>query len=277
MLDILEKQVEELEVLACNIEKDAVRLFQEVQISSKNIYRKNTGTVHHREYHWEHPSGELKKVQDKLIMEYQRWYSSSQYLVNEYLPSRLIEFESYYGGPFGVATKLELIRSDLSSDSSEYVYSWKKSFLIQRGIISSISLLARIKEKSLRQILTSDIVNSEIEEADLLFENKHYRAAGAVAGVALERHLKTLCEINGITYKIKGIASLAHALYNNKPPKIDNTELSNIEFLGKIRNDCTHPNSPNGPDCIPDDELKRRVRMLIDQTKGYVQKLKCSD
>ena len=271
MLSILEKQVEELELLASDIEKHAEYLFKRAPVASRFVSENEYINVPYYELYWIVPDDNLKKLQERLIMDYQMWFSSSHHLVKEYLPDRENEFTDLYGGTTGIITRLEL-RGPRFILISKIIYEWKRDFLIQRSILSSIPPLAKIKEKTLRKILTSDLVNSEIEEAEFLFE-KHHRAAGAVAGVALERYLKTLCDINNISYKNNGIKSLAQLLYQNKPSKLDNTELSNMEFLGKIRNQCTHPSSPNDPDYISDDELKRRVRILIDQTKGYVQKL----
>ncbi len=66
------------------------------------------------------------------------------------------------------------------------------------------------------------------------------RAAGSIAGVALELHLKTLCDVNGVSYSPKPtIETLVQALYKGK--KLDVTDLKNIQYLGSIRNKCSHP------------------------------------
>lgn len=119
--------------------------------------------------------------------------------------------------------------------------------------------VARIKELSLRKILTANFIEMEIEQAELLFRNGFERAAGAIAGVALEKHLKTQCEINYVTYRYKDtIVPLAEALHSAK--KIDNIELKKIIYLGGIRNDCAHPNNVSTD----------RVRELIEQVKKIV-------
>ena len=57
------------------------------------------------------------------------------------------------------------------------------------------------KEFTLRRILSADLAAREIEQAEMLFENDFKRAAGAIAGVALELHLRTQCDVKGIPYK----------------------------------------------------------------------------
>ena len=60
-------------------------------------------------------------------------------------------------------------------------------------------------------------------------------------GVALELHLKTLCDINSVAYKPKAtIEPLAQALYEAKI--LDITELKQVQYLASIRNKCSHPN-----------------------------------
>lgn len=269
MLDILEKQVKNLELLADGIENDAVELFQNVPINTKRIQpSRNTGKPAWTQYRWVNPPDELKKLQDKLIVDYQKWFSSSHYLVKEYMPDRSREFTDLYGGSRGIVAQFHLSSDKLSGGRDLFIYHWRNLFTMQRGILAAIPLLAEIKERTLRKILTSDIANSEIDEAELLYENQHYRAAGAVAGVALERYLKTLCEVNGIEYKKENsIYFLSQLLYKHDPPVIDSTILNHMGHLASIRKDCDHANP------IPDEKLKKDVRRLIDDTRGYVQKL----
>lgn len=50
----------------------------------------------------------------------------------------------------------------------------------------------------LRKIITADVAKTEIEQAEILLDSGFERAADSIAGVALELHLKTLCDVNGI-------------------------------------------------------------------------------
>lgn len=258
MLDILGKRVAELELLAEDIKTKGTRLLENVPFYSGR--HDGTGGT------FGTPSDELKNLQATIFKDYQKWYSSSRHLVNDYMPERIAEFERLYSS---ILFRLRL-ETEFGGiyDKSNYINSWNDDFLNQLGILLSVPLVAEIKEKSLRNILTADIANSEIDEAELLYENLHYRAAGAVAGVALERYLKTLCEINGIEYKKENsIYSLSQFLYNHEPPIIDATVLNHMGYLASIRKDCDHANP------IPDEILKKDVRRLIDDTRGYVQKL----
>ena len=113
-----------------------------------------------------------------------------------------------------------------------------------------------IDEQNLRKILTSNFIESEIDQAELLFRNGFERAAGALTGVALEMHLKALCDLHEVAYHHKDtIEPLAQMLYSAH--KIDQTDLKKFIYLGGIRNDCAHPN----------DISKDQVKALIEQVK----------
>ena len=133
------------------------------------------------------------------------------------------------------------------------------SYETQRSILLSIPDVLEIKELSFRKIITTDIARTEIEQADLLLSNGFERAAGSIAGVALELHLKTLCDINNLTYPSKAtIQPLLQAL--QKGSILDITEVKHIEYLASIRNKCSHPNAVT----------EQEVKALIDGVKKII-------
>jgi hypothetical protein len=66
----------------------------------------------------------------------------------------------------------------------------------------------------IRQLVQADLFDSELEAAEELAKNKFTRAAGAVAGVVLERHLTEACGNHAINIakKAPGISDLNDAL-----------------------------------------------------------------
>lgn len=66
------------------------------------------------------------------------------------------------------------------------------------------------------------------------------RAAGAVAGVVLEGHLKQVCDNHGLPKKSGTIAVLNDAL--KLADVIGLPQHRQIQFLGDIRNKCGHKN-----------------------------------
>lgn len=123
----------------------------------------------------------------------------------------------------------------------------------------SVPDVAEIKELKLRKLIAADIARTEIEQAEKLLDNGFDRAAGSIAGVALELHLRTLCDVNGISYSPRDtIDPLATALY--KAGKLDVTELKRIQYLASIRNKCSHPNLA----------LATEIKSLIEDVKKLV-------
>jgi len=136
-------------------------------------------------------------------------------------------------------------------------------FDTQKNLLSSLPKVFEIQNLKLRKTISADLVESELEEAELLLEHDFLRAAGAVAGVALERYLKTLCEIStpSVPYNKKDtINPLASKLRNNG--HLSETERKKIEYLGDIRNKCDHSKE--------EEPTKEEVKELIRKTKEFV-------
>ncbi len=129
----------------------------------------------------------------------------------------------------------------------------------QLSILLSITSVVEIKEMGLKQLIATDLARTEIEQAELLLDNGFERAAGSIAGVALELQLKTQCDINNVSYPPKAtIEPLAHALY--KDNKHDITEFKRIQYLASIRNKCSHSEPVS----------TKEVRSLIDGVNKLV-------
>jgi hypothetical protein len=78
----------------------------------------------------------------------------------------------------------------------------------------------------------------------------------------LERHLQLESDEADLDYSHSdGISSLAQTLYEGD--EINSTTLSNLETLGKIRNDCAHAN-PQQPE-------EHKVKKLIEDTEDYIR------
>lgn len=250
----IKKKVEELDQLADEIENLGIEIIQNIPLS----YNSTPSRSFRRSgrYIWNIPSNEVKKTQRSALKSYQKWYSISLQLVEEYLPQdRIDEFKHNYNivltylQPSGYA----------NSDKNKVVDTFINKFDIQRNIFFSIPDVIEIKEMNLRKLISADFVETELDEAEILFKNNYTRAAGTLARVALEKHLKTMCDLNDVSYKHKDtINTLVSNLYNEK--SIDKTEFKKIQYLADIGNDCSHPN--------PIDE--NRVQELIDGAKKFI-------
>ncbi|WP_440767463.1 hypothetical protein [Natronorubrum sp. DTA7] len=207
---------------------------------------------------WEDPKGKNKELQDNLKQEYESWYARAEELVSTHLPQRLDEFEKK-------RTKVkEYIRLDVNAKfkPERYVNSATEHFSEQRNLVKAIPGKIKAEKLSLRRQISDTFSKDELLQARELLDEGLARAAGVLAGVAIERHLQLECDESDLKYNHNdGIASLAQTLYEGD--EIAKTTLSNLETLGQIRNDCAHANQqqPN----------KHKVRKLIDDTDDYIR------
>lgn len=92
----------------------------------------------------------------------------------------------------------------------------------------------------IRQLAQADLFDSELDAAKELAKNKFSRAAGALAGVVLERHLAEVCDNHAIKIakKAPAISDLNDALKG--ADVIDIPTWRSVQHLADIRNLCDH-------------------------------------
>lgn len=263
-VEVLKRRVSELETLATEIEQMGSEFFQGCAVVEEehsideyvrnpqelNLESMRDEDIVWKEYYWDTVKPELKISQRQVIRAYTRWYSLSYELIKDYLPEMISEFNSYYkaeesqgkksGSHLGVVDYLKLRYSAAPNIISIMTEGFIDTFEAQLNILLIVPDIAEARELSLRKLITADIASTEVEEAEVLLTNGFHRAAGSIAGVALELHLKTLCDINGLPYPLKAtIQPLLQAL--QKGSILDITEIKHIEYLASIRNKCSHP------------------------------------
>jgi hypothetical protein len=179
--------------------------------------------------------------------EYQRWYTKAFRVISQIVPERKTEFEMLY--------KADPKRKELSYSNytiSDYMISivngsrsrGPKDAIPKMEIQSKILNAARDRFKStlfdIKEILQADLYDSELETAKELNKKGFIRAAGAVAGVVLEKQLAHVCSTHQIKFK-KTNPSISD--YNQSLKDNDITDTATwrfIQHLGDIRNLCDH-------------------------------------
>jgi hypothetical protein len=95
----------------------------------------------------------------------------------------------------------------------------------------------------IKQLVQADLFDSELDAAKELAAKKFTRAAGALAGVVLERHLREIAIKHSLTpRKSKPCISDWNDLLKSSDV-IDMANWRFIQHLGDIRNLCDHPKS----------------------------------
>jgi hypothetical protein len=249
-IETIKKKMDELEKQSDEIEENVKEILQKTNLKYDSDLRLGN-------YSWDLPSEDVKIVQRKAVRLYQRWYTTSLHFIKEYLDkAREDEFIEFYPK---IMYYLHPNWHSYSSNKDEFIDEFINKFDIQIGILSSIPDVIEVKEMNLRKLISADFVESELEEAEVLFNHKYIRGAGALAGVALEKHLKTICEINNVEYKFKDtIDPLATKLYTND--HLDKSEFKKIQYLASIRNKCDHP----------DEITREEVKELIEGAKKFI-------
>ena len=183
--------------------------------------------------------------------EYQSWYSEAKALVRQLLPDRLSDFTRYYEKPKsrrGITGANYVIEDYLEGITitgpgpSEVVGpdAAIPRFRQQLSIVSSIQERFRSSLFDIRQLAQADLFDSELDAAKELAKNKFNRAAGAVAGVVLDRHLKEVCGNHNVTIRKRNpqISDLNDALKGTEV--LDTPQWRSIQHLGDLRNLCSH-------------------------------------
>jgi hypothetical protein len=183
---------------------------------------------------------------------YERWYSEAKVLVRQLLPDRLSDFVRRYESPKSrKAITYENYRIEDYLQGLTVTMGFLQEKVVGRDAAiphfnQQVAILNSVKARfesslfDIRQLVQADLLDSELDAARELVKHKFTRAAGAIAGVVLERHLAQVCDNHRITVakKTPGIADLNDALKNANV--IDVPQWRFVQHLADIRNLCDH-------------------------------------
>jgi hypothetical protein len=192
---------------------------------------------------------------DKLPIftaDYQTWYSEALVLIKQLLPDRVSDFIKYYEKP--------KMRKEITYENY-VIEDYLQGLTITRGYnkdvvvsptaafpkftqqLNFLKAVERRFESSLfdiKQLVQADLFDSELGSAKELTRHKFVRAAGAIAGVVLEKHLSQVASNHNLksAKKHPTINDFNELLKNNEI--IDTAKWRFIQHLGDIRNMCDH-------------------------------------
>lgn len=190
----------------------------------------------------------------QLRQEFEMWYSESFAIVKIILPDRISDFAKMYYDERkkeGLKTYFQYTPSTIKKGwGFEYVGDEiippeqidiaKSVFDSQIGILKSCQRRFESSLFDIKQLLQSDIFESELDSAKELNKKGFTRAAGAVVGVVLEEHLGQVCNNHHISVKKNNptINDFNQLLKDNNI--IETPTWRFIQRLGDIRNLCDH-------------------------------------
>lgn len=195
---------------------------------------------------------EIVKLLPRFASSYQGWYSEAQAVIKQLIPDRLQDFVRHYEIPKG--------RKDISW-TNYTIEDYLQGLRVTRGynkevVVDSGAAIPRFEQQmailraaekrfesslfDIRQLVQADVLDSEIDIARVLRKNGFLRAAGAVLGVIIEKHLAQVCTNHNVksTKKNPTISDFNDVL--KAADATDAAQWRNIQYLGDLRNICCH-------------------------------------
>jgi hypothetical protein len=193
----------------------------------------------------------LKKL-PKFNVAYEAWYSECLALLKQLLPDRFQDFKEHFEAPKNrkeITYATYRIQDALKglcvtrSPYNEVIVDHKAAVPHLRQQAAILRAAEKRFDSSLfeiRQLVQADLFDSEIGAARELLKNKFLRAAGAIAGVVLEKHLRQVCDDHGIKISKKNpsLGDLNELLKASSV--IDVPQWRFTSMLADIRNLCDH-------------------------------------
>src|SRR5262249_15332370 len=134
--------------------------------------------------------------------------------------------------------------------------------LHMKGIVASVPAYIESRLHNIELVVADTLMGDLLKEAETLLKAGYVRAAGALAGVMLERHLKMLCDRRSppISYGDKAtISKLNDSLRDALV--YDQVAWRKVQWMGDIRNSCDHARS--------DEPKSDDVRDLINEVRKF--------
>ena len=180
---------------------------------------------------------------------YEIWYSEALQFVKKFIPERTADFIALYKNEKRKeVTHLTYTISDaiiglVTSRAGEIITDSKSALpkmLQQISILRSAKKLIDSVIYSMDFSIRADLFDSELDAAEGLIKSGFLRAAGAMCGVVLEKHLHQVCVQHGIVLKKKSPTINDYNEELKNAAVIDLPTWRHIQLLGDLRNLCCH-------------------------------------
>ncbi|MEA3487382.1 MAG: hypothetical protein U9R20_06970 [Thermodesulfobacteriota bacterium] len=159
------------------------------------------------------------------------------------MPSRSNEVIALHEGIKGVKdapiSMIRLLQSHNMTFEMQVTLASRISHM--QSVVASIPAYMNARLYDVELAVAQTYMLDELSEAEVLLKSRFVRAAGGMAGVLLERHLKLLCDRHHppIKYtKSAGISKLNDLL--NDSDVYDVAQWRKVQWMGDIRNGCDH-------------------------------------
>lgn len=197
----------------------------------------------------------MGKLWAEFKVRYQSWYSESLALIKVVMPDRLNDFRRQYEKSDkrrNITDENYLIEDALASlrtyqyhqgnDECEPKTALSK-FQIQLSILAAVKQVFQSSLFNIKEMLQADLFDDDVQAAIELNKNGFGRAAGAMCGVVLEKHLSEVCvkHVIKIAKKDPCISDFNDALKAAGVYPVPS--FRRIQYMADIRNKCGHKKS----------------------------------
>lgn len=171
--------------------------------------------------------------------------------MKQVLPERINDFNSYYEYAkirknitfqnYMIKDALQgLVIRDYAGEIKVDASAAIPELVQQINILNAAHGVLKSRLMDMKSILQADLFDSELESAQALAKAGYLRAAGAICGVIIEKHLAQICDDHGIAVKKKnpGISDLIQLLKDNDTITVPQWRY--IQHLADIRNISDH-------------------------------------
>ncbi len=183
---------------------------------------------------------------------YQVWYSEALALIRQLLPDRAADFEQHYKKP---KSRKDITYENYRIEDALQGLTVTRTALREKvvgpdaaipHVEQQLSILRAVEQRfesslfDIRQLVQADLFDSELDAARELLKSGFGRAAGAVAGVVLEKHLGQVAQNHQLaTRKAHPTISDFNDLLKSGNV-LDVPAWRQIQRLGDLRNLCDH-------------------------------------
>jgi hypothetical protein len=198
---------------------------------------------------------ETALIPSAFIYQYHTWYAGCLAITEVSMPSRLKQLTNAHENMLGFL-KTEYITFSQQVAGAHHITQI-------RGIIGSVPQYVDARLHDLELMVAQAYVGDQLNEAQALLKAGYIRAAGAIAGVLLERHLKLLCDRHNPALKYPTTAAIAKLNDLLKDAGVyDVAQWRKVQWMADIRNSCDHARTaePNQSD----------VQYLVSEVRKFV-------
>jgi hypothetical protein len=196
------------------------------------------------------PKEVAEAIRGTFEQKYQHWYTEATAVVGQLIPGRAAEFEQLYLGDgkrkaidaatYTIQDWLTGRRSSAAEGSFGETVAVSMRLKAQLEILKSAESRFESSLFEIRQLVQADLFDSELDACRELAARGFSRAAGAIAGVILERHLRQVLANHGIVVRRPEPTINDFNDQLKKAGVLDVPAWRQIQRLGDVRNLCGH-------------------------------------